>query len=115
MIHYRYASRSPDSVMIGKLKVAIPISINFLTNTCKVIFFISKNLLEIAFLVQNIRPVNQDLIRKHMLFGIGQNHTNRRISYERKWKTLFECYTLLVHGLLTGTEDFSDSLLVRFI
>ena len=50
-----------------------------------------------------------------MLFGIGQNHTNRRISYERKWKTLFECYTLLVHGLLTGTEDFSDSLLVRFI
>jgi hypothetical protein len=36
-----------------------------------VIFFISKNLLEIAFLVQNIRPVNQDLIRKHMLFGIA--------------------------------------------
>jgi hypothetical protein len=26
--------------------------------------------LEIAFLVQNIRPFNQDLIRKQMLFGI---------------------------------------------
>ncbi|MFY9798404.1 MAG: hypothetical protein WA323_22390 [Candidatus Nitrosopolaris sp.] len=35
--------------------------------------FISKNLLEIAFLVQNIRPFNQDLIRKQMLFGIGSD------------------------------------------
>ncbi len=25
----------------------------------------------VCFLFQNIRPVNQDLIRKHMLFGIG--------------------------------------------
>ena len=23
-----------------------------------------------------------------------------------------ECYTLLVHGLVTGTEDFSDSFLI---
>ena len=41
--------------------ITIPISINFLTNTCKVI----------SFHLQNIRPVNQDLIRKQMLFGIA--------------------------------------------
>jgi hypothetical protein len=28
-------------------------------------------------------------------------------SAQRKWKTIVECYTLRVHGLLTGTEDFS--------
>jgi hypothetical protein len=38
---------------------------------------ISKNLLEIAFLVQNIRPFNQDLIRKQMLFGILILDTHR--------------------------------------
>ena len=49
----------------------IPISTNFLTNTCRVISFHSQEPPGIAFLVQNIRPVNHDLIRKHMLFGIA--------------------------------------------
>ncbi|MGB6530649.1 MAG: hypothetical protein WBF33_21285, partial [Candidatus Nitrosopolaris sp.] len=50
--------------------LAIPISINFLTNTCKVISFHLQQPL-----VQNIRPFNQDLIRKQMLFGIIYHYT----------------------------------------
>ena len=35
-------------------------------------------------LVQNIRPFNQDLIRKQMLFGINEKHFRRRIkNYKR--------------------------------
>jgi hypothetical protein len=42
-----------------------------------------------------------------MLALFVKNPISRYLEY-----TILKCYTLLVHGLLTGTEDFSDSFLL---
>jgi hypothetical protein len=56
----------PIPFISDRIMLYIPISINFLTNTCKVISFHLQKLLGNSLSC----TFNQDLIRKQMLFGI---------------------------------------------